>query len=81
MEILKKFFGNYTMTAHSVAGVFALFSLAFVSVPQFHDLVMKLYNYFPAILKEIVGAALALYMWYRNNLQSVTTPSVLPAKN
>lgn len=55
-----------TITTHAIALIFLAAVAAFKAVPQFHDLVMSVYNLFPAVLQSIVVTAFALYAWYRD---------------
>lgn len=53
--------GGFT---HVVAALFLAALAAFKAVPEFHQLVMNVYQALPAWLEDLAGTAVALYAWY-----------------
>lgn len=64
-ERIKKWLADHSITTHSVAAAFVTLSILYAQVPQFHDLVLSLYNAIPGKGQNVVATALAVYAWYR----------------
>jgi hypothetical protein len=73
MNTLKLFWSKYPITSHGLAVLFAMVLEAYAEVPQFHALVMQLYNAMPAHTQGIITCVIALILWYKNNRKQWTT--------
>lgn len=76
MNKFKAFLASKDVTTHTVAVVFIAAISAFYAVPQFHTVVMSVYNAMPSTLQAIVVAAFALYAWYRDGSKPATNAPV-----
>ena len=56
--------GGFT---HVMALLFTGAMAAFAAVPQFHQLVMTVYQALPSWVEELAGTAIALYAWYHTS--------------
>ncbi len=65
LEKIKTWFASHDITTHTVAVLFAIAMAAYTEVPQFHDLVLSVYNAIPLHGQNLIATALALYAWYR----------------
>lgn len=70
---VKAWFASKGGFSHVAVAVFVAIIAAFNTVPEFHKLCMDIYNTLPGWAEELVGAALALYAWYRSPLSPAGT--------
>lgn len=74
MNSIKTWLASYNITTHSVTVLAAFLFGAFYAVPQFHTLVIQIYNTLPGWVEEAVVTALALYAWYRKGQPTSAAP-------
>lgn len=67
MNPLEKFWANYPVAAHALAGILASLIAAYGEVPVFHDFVNQLYHALPAHAQTVATVAIALLLWYKQN--------------
>jgi hypothetical protein len=61
---MKKWLTNNTVTAHSIAAVFAVLVLLYAQVPAFTNLCNSLYTQSPTWLHEWILAVIGVLAWY-----------------
>lgn len=64
MDKIKKFLASYNITTHSIVAFCGVMVLAFHNVPQFHDLVLAVWQHVPKGAKEAGEAIVAVVAWY-----------------
>ena len=81
MNAIKQWYGNHTITAHTVASAWVFLTGLWYFSPPFHDYVVGIYNGLPKNLHSLIaGVVVPALIYWRTQKKTTVTAEVAPGE-